>query len=136
SRDMDQSLRLSYNNQRWSTFIDGFYRYCYKPNMAHYERTEDDEFIYTQINQKEIDLLHLAAYASYWILPGNFRHLFTVECSDVSIMEMTTPTSIPHGSIRAVLLHIPANSLFELTQTTAIVSLKAKREDIREQLWC
>ena len=68
SRDMDQSLRLSYNNQRWSTFIDGFYRYCYKPNMAHYERTADDKFIYTQINQKEIDLLHIAAYASYWIL--------------------------------------------------------------------
>ena len=68
SRDMDQSLRLSYNNQRWSTFIDGFYRYCYKPNMAHYERTVDDRFIYTQINQKEIDLLHIAAYASYWIL--------------------------------------------------------------------
>ena len=68
SRDMDHSLRLSYNNQRWSTFIDGFYRYCYKPNMAHYERTADDKFIYTQINQKEIDLLHIAAYASYWIL--------------------------------------------------------------------
>ena len=68
SRDMDQSLRLSYNNQRWSTFIDGFYRYCYKPNMAHYERTADDKFIYTQINQKEIDLLHIAAYSSYWIL--------------------------------------------------------------------
>ena len=68
TRDMDQSLRLSYNNQRWSTFIDGFYRYCYKPNMAHYERTADDKFIYTQINQKEIDLLHIAAYASYWIL--------------------------------------------------------------------
>ena len=68
SRDMDQSLRLSYNSQRWSTFIDGFYRYCYKPNMAHYERTADDKFIYTQINQKEIDLLHIAAYASYWIL--------------------------------------------------------------------
>ena len=73
SRDMDQSLRLSYNNQRWSTFIDGFYRYCYKPNMAHYERTADDKFIYTQINQKEIDLLHLAAYASYWILPEKLQ---------------------------------------------------------------
>lgn len=68
SRDMDHSLRLSYNNQRWSTFIDGFFRYCYKPNMAHYERTADDKFIYTQINQKEIDLLHIAVYASYWIL--------------------------------------------------------------------
>lgn len=23
---------------------DGFYRYCNKPNMAHYERTTDDKF--------------------------------------------------------------------------------------------
>lgn len=69
SRDIDQSLRLSYNNHRWSTYIDGFYRYCHKPNMALYERTADDKFIYTQINQKEIDLLRLSAYASYWILP-------------------------------------------------------------------
>jgi len=69
SRDIDQSLRLSYNNQRWSTYMNCFYRHCNKPNMALYERTPDDKFIYTQINQKEIDLLHLSAYASYWILP-------------------------------------------------------------------
>lgn len=41
--------------------------------MAHYERTADDKFIYTQINQKEIDLLRLAAYASYWILPEKLQ---------------------------------------------------------------
>ena len=73
SRDVDQSLRLSYNNQRWSTYIDGFYRYCHKPNMAHYERAADDKFIYTQINQKEIDLLRISAYASYWILPEKLQ---------------------------------------------------------------
>lgn len=73
SRDIDQSLRLSKNGQRWSTYIEGFLRHCHKPNMAHYERTSDDRFIYTQINQKEIDLLHLAGYASYWILPEKLQ---------------------------------------------------------------
>lgn len=73
TRDMDQSLRLSYNNQRLSAFIDGFYRYCHKPNMAHYERTANDKFIYTQINQKEIDLLRISAYANYWILPEKLQ---------------------------------------------------------------
>ncbi len=73
TRDMDQSLQLSYNNNRWSTFLKGFYRHCNKPNMALYERTADDKFIYTQINQKEIDLLHLSAYASYWILPEKLQ---------------------------------------------------------------
>lgn len=73
SRDIDQSLQLSYNNNRWSTFLNGFYRHCNKPNMALYERTADDKFIYTQINQKAIDLLHLSTYARYWILPEKLQ---------------------------------------------------------------
>lgn len=72
-RDTEHSLRLSYNNKRMNTFIDGFYRHCNKPNMAYYERTQDNKFIYTQINQKEIDLLHIAGYASYWILPEKLQ---------------------------------------------------------------
>lgn len=73
SRDIDQSLQLSYNNNRWSTFLNGFYRHCNKPNMALYERTADDKFIYTQINQKAIDVLHLSTYARYWILPEKLQ---------------------------------------------------------------
>lgn len=73
NRDIDQSLRLSYNNNRWNTSIDGFFRHCHKPNMAHYERTADDKFIYTQIHQKEIDLLHFSAYAGYWIMPEKLQ---------------------------------------------------------------
>jgi hypothetical protein len=72
-RDIDQSLRLSYNNLRWNTYVEGFYRHCIKPNMAHYERTSDGKFIYTQINQKEMDLLRLAGYVSYWILPEKLQ---------------------------------------------------------------
>lgn len=37
--------------------------------MAVYERTEDDKFIYTQRNQKEIDALNAMAYVNYWIIP-------------------------------------------------------------------
>ena len=73
SRDIEQSLQLSYNNNRWSTFLNGFYRHCNKPNMALYERTADDKFIYTQINQKAIDLLRLSTYARYWILPEKLQ---------------------------------------------------------------
>jgi len=73
SRDLDQSLRLSYNDDRWSTFVEGFFRHCHKPNMAHYERTADDKFIYTQTNQKAINLLNACACASYWILPEKLQ---------------------------------------------------------------
>ena len=73
SRDIDQSLRLSYNNHRWNTYVEGFYRHCIKPNMAHYERTPDDKFIYTQINQKAMDLLTLAGFVGYWIIPEKLQ---------------------------------------------------------------
>lgn len=73
SRDLDQSLRLSYNDDRWSTFLEGFYRHCHKPNMAHYERTADDKFIYTQTNQKAMNMLNVCAYTSCWILPEKLQ---------------------------------------------------------------
>lgn len=41
--------------------------------MAHYERTADDKFIYTQINQKAINVLNAMAYASCWITPEKLQ---------------------------------------------------------------
>ena len=73
SRDIEHALHLSYNNDRWSAFAEGFYRHCNKPNMAHYERTADNKFIYTQINQKAINVLNVMAYASYWIIPEKLQ---------------------------------------------------------------
>ena len=73
ARDTEHTLRLSYNDDRWSTFAEGFYRHCNKPNMALYERTADDKFIYTQINQKAINVLNAMAYASYWISPNKLQ---------------------------------------------------------------
>lgn len=73
SRDIEHALRLSYNNDRWIAFAEGFYRHCNKPNMAHYERTADNKFIYTQINQKAINVLNVMAYASYWIIPEKLQ---------------------------------------------------------------
>ena len=73
SHDMDHRLHLSYNTQRLQTLVEGYYKQCLKPNMAHYERTDDNRFIYTQINQKEIDVLDIMAYASYWLLPEKLQ---------------------------------------------------------------
>ena len=41
----------------------------HRPNMAAYIRTEDNRFVYTQLNQKEIDVLHLMLYINGWIVP-------------------------------------------------------------------
>lgn len=73
SRDMEHRLQVSYNTNRLQSFIEGYYKQCRRPNMAHYERTDDNRFIYTQINQKEIDVLDITAYASYWLLPEKLQ---------------------------------------------------------------
>ena len=73
SHDTEHTLRVSYNYDRWSAFVEGFYRHCNKPNMAHYERTVEDKFIYTQINQKAINVLNTMAYASCWIVPEKLQ---------------------------------------------------------------
>ena len=73
SHDMEHRLQFSYNTARLQTFVDGYYKQCRKPNMAHYERTGDNRFIYTQTNQKEIDVLNVMAYAGYWLLPEKLQ---------------------------------------------------------------
>ena len=73
SRDFEHRLQVSYNTNRLQSFIEGYYKQCRRPNMAHYERTDDNRFIYTQINQKEIDVLDITAYAGYWLLPEKLQ---------------------------------------------------------------
>ncbi len=75
NREMYHLLRLTYTDNRLQASLEGFYKQCLRPNMAVYERTADDRFIYTQRNQKEIDALNAMAYASYWLLPEKaLRH--------------------------------------------------------------
>lgn len=69
NRDMENVVRLSYNNARWHSFVQGSYKMCIHSNMAAYERTVDDKFIYTQRNQKEIDALNIMLYTDFWIIP-------------------------------------------------------------------
>lgn len=73
SHNMDHRLKLSYNTKRIQTFVEGYFKQCLKPNMALYNRTDDNRFIYTQINQKEIDALNLMAYVSYWLVPEKLQ---------------------------------------------------------------
>lgn len=73
SRDTEHTLRLSYSGDRLEAFAECFYKHCHRPNMALYERTPDDQFLYTQVNQKAINLLRPSLYAGYWLLPGKLQ---------------------------------------------------------------
>ena len=72
-RELEHTLRLSRTADRWQIFAEGMFRQCLKPNMALYERTADDLFVYTQINQKKIDLLHTMVYTSFWAIPKKLQ---------------------------------------------------------------
>lgn len=69
NREMYNILKLSYTDTRFQSYLQGVYKSCHRTNMAAYERTEDNRFIYTQRNQKEIDALQLMGYADYWLVP-------------------------------------------------------------------
>ena len=69
NRDNMHTLRLSYTSSRLQAFVQGFFKRCRHCNMAVYERTANDQFIYTQRNQKEIDALNLMGHANCWIVP-------------------------------------------------------------------
>lgn len=69
NRDVTHTLRLNYNRARLQSYLQGFYKICHHPNMATYERTDDNRFIYSQHNQKEINALQAMAYVNYWMIP-------------------------------------------------------------------
>jgi hypothetical protein len=66
NREYVHQLQLAYNTNRWQLSADVYYKKCRKPNMALYERTDDNRFVYTQTNQKEISILQSTLFAQYW----------------------------------------------------------------------
>lgn len=66
---LDNTMRLSYTGNRLQSSFGIFYDSHPYPNMAVYERTSDDRFLYSQKNQKRIEVLLLQAYSNYWLVP-------------------------------------------------------------------
>lgn len=72
NREQEHTFQLSYTHPRIQSFLQVYGKLCHRPNMAAYIRTEDNRFVYTQLNQKEIDVLHLMFYVNGWIIPDKF----------------------------------------------------------------
>lgn len=126
NRETYHTLRLSYNNTRLQAYAQGFYKKCPHPNMAVYERTSDDRFIYTQRNQKEIDALHAMAYASYWLMPEKLSVTAYGDCSAASTSARTTRTATRPTSSQGPSTPTWATSPSMPTPTTAPASWKGK----------
>jgi hypothetical protein len=71
TRVTTQELKLGYSVPRLSLLLYGEYRQNHHPNMAKYIRTDDNQFLYTQQNQRSIDLMNVSLYANYEIIPDH-----------------------------------------------------------------
>lgn len=70
NRQQEHTFQLSYDRPQFQSFFQAYGKLCPRPNMATYLRTGDNRFIYTQLNQKEIDLLYLMLYANWQAIPS------------------------------------------------------------------
>lgn len=69
TRRTDTSLRLSFDKPRINSTTEFFFRHNAHPNMACYERTEDNQFLYYQTNQGSIDMFYLQSNTRWDLIP-------------------------------------------------------------------
>lgn len=95
NRCLQQQLRLSYDIPRLSSNLDVVYKQHHNPNMASYSRTDDNQFLYTQMNQRHINMFYIQNNTRYDLFPehlslslyggiyrffnggNNYNHVFT-----------------------------------------------------------
>lgn len=73
---MTHDVRLSYSKQRLYSQVLFEWRRNHNVNMASYERTSDDQFLYIQKNQPHVNMLYIMDYTSYDIIPDRLTATF------------------------------------------------------------
>jgi hypothetical protein len=73
---MEQQLRLSYVTPRLTNNVDVVYRQHHNPNMASYSRTDDNQFLYTQRNQRHINMFYVQDDTRYDLIPEHLSLSF------------------------------------------------------------
>lgn len=66
---LEHSLRIAWNVPRLSNSLNIVQRLNRHPNMASYTRTDNNEFLYTQKNQRSIDMFYVSDDVSWDIVP-------------------------------------------------------------------
>lgn len=69
NRVVSNQLRFSYDKPRVTAQINMEYRMNVHCNLADYERTADNQFLYTQKNQSSIRMFYAQGYTSLTIIP-------------------------------------------------------------------
>ena len=61
---------LAFTRPRLSSSLMAEYRLNHHPNMASYTRSADNQFFYTQVNQRHINMFYVRGYAQYDVVPN------------------------------------------------------------------
>jgi hypothetical protein len=69
---LEQQLGLAVQGKGWRNNFNVSLILNHKPNMAHYERTADDQFLYYQYNQGHINMLYFVNATELQLIP---KHL-------------------------------------------------------------
>lgn len=69
SRRMEHVLQLSYAEPRISAQLMAMYRVNANANMGKYVRMDDNQFLYSQTNQKHCNMLYIDGYSSVDVIP-------------------------------------------------------------------
>lgn len=73
----EQTLALSYDRPRVSAQVTASYRMNRNCNMGKYERTDSNQFLYSQANQPHCNLLYVDGYARMDIIPDHLQVTLT-----------------------------------------------------------
>ena len=71
SRRYENTLTLMYQKPRVSSSLELTYRINRHPNLAKYIRTEDNLFLYTQVNQPYCNMLYVSNYTDFQLIPDH-----------------------------------------------------------------
>lgn len=72
-----QGLTIAYSKPRIFTELYTEWRQNTHCNMASYERTADDQFLYMQRNQGHVNMLYCQSYTSWTVIPEKLTATFT-----------------------------------------------------------
>ncbi len=73
SNRVEQSLGLALSGKRWQNTLTLLGRLNNHTNMAHYERTDDNQFLYYQLNQGHINMMYATNHTQFDLIPKKLR---------------------------------------------------------------
>ncbi len=77
SSRLENNLSVSYNRQGFYTQLSAMYRINRNCNMGKYTRTDDNQYLYSSVNQGHCNMIYLNSYSSVSIITDHLTMAFS-----------------------------------------------------------